>query len=75
MRVREIFARDLFIVVFGITVSALAAGGFIGIRYATAKYKNDLYGSAHWALEEEVRATGLLDRNDGVYVGCVGRPR
>ena len=30
----------------------------------------DLHGSARWATEEDVRRTGLLDSEDGVYVGA-----
>jgi len=31
---------------------------------------DDLHGSAHWASKSEIKATGLLDANGGVYVGA-----
>ena len=73
-RVRDVFARDRLVIIVGLTISVLTAGVFVGARYATARSRNDLYGSAHWATEEEVHATGLLDRNDGVYLGAWAEP-
>jgi type IV secretion system protein VirD4 len=36
---------------------------------ALSRNSEDLHGSARWASEEDVRATGLLDAGSGVYVG------
>jgi type IV secretion system protein VirD4 len=56
---------------------ALAAVGYSYYVMARARSRRqekheDVYGTAHFASEEEVRATGLLanaDKSDGVYVG------
>ncbi|MBV9268034.1 MAG: type IV secretory system conjugative DNA transfer family protein [Acidobacteriaceae bacterium] len=51
----------------------LAIGLFyiLNLRRTKALSKNseDLHGSARWATEEDVKATGLLDSKQGVYVG------
>jgi type IV secretion system protein VirD4 len=50
----------------GIFVAVLIAARRVGLL----QRHTDLHGSAHWASPQEVRATGLLDRDRGVYVGA-----
>ena len=40
-----------------------------GTPKTLSKNTEDLHGSAHWATEQDVRNTGLLDAKQGVYVG------
>jgi type IV secretion system protein VirD4 len=49
----------------------------LNMRYARRLSKNteDIHGSAQWAREEDIRATGLLDSANGVYVGGWSDPR
>ena len=54
--------------------SLIFSGGvffFINLRYTRQLSKNteDLHGSARWADEDDVKNTGLLDAEQGVYVG------
>jgi hypothetical protein len=59
---------------FLVIVGAFLSGGvffFINLRYTRQLSKNteDLHGSARWANEDDVKNTGLLDAEQGVYVG------
>ena len=36
----------------------------------SARGNSKLHGTAHWATPREIKATGLLDGDDGVYVGA-----
>jgi type IV secretion system protein VirD4 len=59
---------------FLVVVGAFASGGvffFLNLRHTKALSRNteDLHGSAHWATEQDLRNTGLLDAKQGVYVG------
>jgi len=69
-RIREPFFEGEMIVVAG---SFLCVGVFFAItNRRTRKLSEnaeDLHGSARWAEEDDVRATGLLDAKSGVYVG------
>ena len=73
--VQGVFAREFLIVAGGVAASAMIAGVFVLRRFGGTKERNDLYGSAHWASPAEVAATGLLDSEDGVYVGAWHDPR
>jgi len=50
-----------------------------GIKTRSAKQHDALHGTAHWASEEEIRATGLLPppgkRGQGVYCGGWKHPK
>ena len=35
----------------------------------------DLHGSARWATEEEIAKSGLVDQDDGVYIGAWREPK
>ena len=58
---------------------AILGGGFCGwfayylvsiLRDRTAtKHNENLHGSARWAKRDDIQEAGLLDANDGVYVG------
>lgn len=39
------------------------------------KGSESLHGSAHWATEKEVKATGLLGSGSGVYIGAWKNPK
>ena len=69
-RVQAIFVRGRLVAFVGLALSLVAAGTFIAVRSTRSRRQNDLYGSAHWATEEEILGTGLLDQDDGVYVGA-----
>lgn len=69
-RVQAIFVRGRLVAIVGFAFSLLAAGTFVAVRSTRSRRQNDLYGSAHWATEDEILATGLLDQDDGVYVGA-----
>ena len=59
---------------YGMAVSAfLLLLYIIGGRIASqsARGNSKLHGTAHWASEKEVKATGLLGNVDGVYVGAI----
>jgi type IV secretion system protein VirD4 len=69
-RLQEIFARGRLVAFVGFALSLLAAGTSVAVRGTRTRRQNDLYGSAHWASREEILSTGLLDQDDGVYVGA-----
>jgi len=58
-------------IVFGGAILSVAFFFVAAGRRARRLSKNaeDLHGSARWATEEDIRATGLLDADRGVYVG------
>ncbi|MBD5657549.1 MAG: type IV secretory system conjugative DNA transfer family protein [Candidatus Eremiobacteraeota bacterium] len=49
---------------------AACIGIAIVVRSSRPQKHSDLHGSAHWATEAEVRESGLLDGDGGVYVGA-----
>jgi type IV secretion system protein VirD4 len=62
----------------------MAGGGILGIvigalmalrRIGRLQRHTDLYGSAHWASPQEVKATGLVGCDRGVYAGAWRDPR
>src|SRR5215471_5501538 len=69
-RVRQPILHGAFIVVVGATAT-LGAVYALNIRKTRRLSQNteDIHGSARWATVEDVRATGLLDNPQGVYVG------
>lgn len=56
---------------FGVAIAALMAAR----RIRRLQRHTDLHGSAHWAMPDEVRATGLVGRDRGVYVGAWRDPQ
>src|SRR6202040_2010932 len=52
-RVQAIFVRGRLVAFVGFTLSLLAAGTLVAVRGARSRRQNDLYGSAHWATEDE----------------------
>jgi type IV secretion system protein VirD4 len=74
-RVQAIFARGRLVAFVGFALSLVSAGTLVAVRSTRSRRQNDLYGSAHWATEEEILGTGLLDQDDGVYVGAWEDPR
>ena len=70
IQIRTPFFEGEMIVFFG---SILCMGGFFVITNRRARRltenAEDLHGSARWASEADVRETGLLEANAGVYVG------
>jgi type IV secretion system protein VirD4 len=69
-RVRQPILLGALIVVVGATAT-LGAVYALNIRKTRRLSQNteDIHGSARWATVEDVRATGLLDNPQGVYVG------
>jgi len=57
--------------VFGGSVLSMAMFFVLANRRARKLMENseDLHGSARWAIEKDIRETGLLDTKSGVYVG------
>ncbi len=70
-RIRKPLFEGEMIVFFG-SFGCLAIFFVVANRRARRLSRNaeDLHGSARWATEEDVRATGMLDVDDGVYVGA-----
>lgn len=63
----------------GLALSITAAVLWLGKRHRSATAHDTLHGSAHWAGESEIRATGLLPapgaKGEGVYVGGWTQPK
>ena len=69
-RVRQPLFEGEMIVFGGSILSVALFFVFAGRRARRlSKDAEDLHGSARWAAEADIRATGLLDANRGVYVG------
>lgn len=71
-------AAQTFNIAYLVTLAAMGLGFgaaivINGIRTRSARQHTTLHGTAHWASETEIRATGLLPANGhkgaGVYVG------
>jgi type IV secretion system protein VirD4 len=72
--------HDVFVHAYAIVLVGSALGMFIAVvmavrRLGRLQRHTDLHGSAHWASPQEVRATGLLGRDRGVYVGAWRDPQ
>lgn len=67
------------VLLLGLALSTTAAVLWIGKRHRSATAHDTLHGSAHWATEAEIRATGLLpqpgQKGEGVYVGGWTKPK
>lgn len=72
---KRVLAHVYYFVTSAVLVCVLAAAY---INYRRTKNlgggTEHLHGSAHWASEEEVKATGLLGTGKGVYVGAWKAP-
>ncbi len=68
-RVHRILGSFWSILGFGELVALVAAIGIVA-RGSRRAETSDLHGSAHWASENEIKKTGLLDGGHGVYVGA-----
>ncbi|MEO6835485.1 MAG: type IV secretory system conjugative DNA transfer family protein [Candidatus Tumulicola sp.] len=73
--VHHVFVHAYMTLACGNAFGILVAGLMAARRVGRLQRHTDLYGSAHWALPDEVRATGLVGRNRGVYVGAWRDPR
>src|SRR5215475_6753469 len=75
-RIRLPLLSGALIVVAGAAVAVILVYG-MNLRRARRLSANteDLHGSARWATPADIEATGLLDSQQGVYVGgwCSGR--
>src|SRR4051794_16213720 len=75
-RIRLPLLSGALIVVAGAAIAVILAYG-MNLRRAKRLSANaeDLHGSARWATQNDIEATGLLDAQQGVYVGgwCTGR--
>src|SRR3954447_15390778 len=75
-RIRLPLLSGALIVVAGAAIAVILVYG-MNLRRARRLSANteDLHGSARWATQTDIEATGLLDAQQGVYVGgwCTGR--
>ena len=67
---RPIFESGIRIFEYPTLIVGLAAMIVVGLSRRGSSHTDDLHGSAHWASRSEVKAAGLLDAGDGVYVGA-----
>jgi type IV secretion system protein VirD4 len=75
LEIHRVFAHAYAIVGLGNALGICVAVLMAVRRVGRLQRHSDLHGSAHWASPQEVRATGLLDRDRGVYVGAWRDPR
>jgi type IV secretion system protein VirD4 len=75
LEIHRVFAHAYAIVAIGNALGVCVAVLMAARRIGTLQRHTDLHGSAHWASPQEVRATGLLDRDRGVYVGAWRDPQ
>ncbi len=77
-RIRLPLLSGALIVVAGAAIAVILVYG-MNLRRAKRLSANteDLHGSARWATQTDIEATGLLDAQQGVYVGgwCTGRSK
>ena len=71
----QVFVHAYEIVALGNSLGVFVATLMAGRRIRRLQRHTDLYGSAHWASPDEVRATGLVGRDRGVYVGAWRNPQ
>jgi len=67
---RPVFQSGVEIFEYPTLIVGLAAMIVVGLSRRGGSHTDDLHGSAHWASRREIKATGLLDADDGVYVGA-----
>jgi type IV secretion system protein VirD4 len=67
---RPVFQSGVRIFEYPTLIVGLAAMIVVGLTRRGRSHTDDLHGSAHWASRREIKATGLLDTGDGVYVGA-----
>ena len=65
-----IFNTGYFILLMTILADCGCVWG-ISFISRTKENQTDVHGSAHWATEKEIADAGLLDNNDGLYLGAV----
>jgi type IV secretion system protein VirD4 len=70
LAIHRVFVHGYDIMTLGNAVGMLAAVAIAVRRVGRLQRHSDLHGSAHWATPREVRATGLVARERGVYVGA-----
>ena len=75
LEIHRVFAHAYAIVALGNALGICVAVLMAARRVGRLQRHTDLHGSAHWASPQEVRATGLLDRDRGVYVGAWRDPQ
>ena len=67
---RPVFQTGIRIFEYPTLIVGVAAMFVVSLSRRHGFHTDDLHGSAHWANRREVKATGLLDAGDGVYVGA-----
>lgn len=70
LAVHHVFLRAYEIILFGNGLGIFIAAAMVARRIRRLQRHTDLHGSAHWASLAEIRATGLLGRDRGVYIGA-----
>jgi type IV secretion system protein VirD4 len=67
---RPVFQSGVRIFEYPTLIIGIAAMIVVGLSRGHGFHTDDLHGSAHWPNRRELKATGLLDAGDGVYVGA-----
>jgi type IV secretion system protein VirD4 len=67
---RPVFQSGLRIFEYPTLIIGVAVMIAVGLSRRGGSHTDDLHGSARWAGRREIKATGLLDAGDGVYVGA-----
>lgn len=66
----EYLTQSLYVVFVGVTLTLIVTAAWNVFRTRAKDAPENLHGSAHWATDEEIRASGMLI-NDGVCCGSV----
>ena len=69
-RVHAILGQFWLVFGIGVAVAIVCALAIVVKSFSKSSEHSDLHGSAHWATEQEIKKTGLLDGGAGVYVGA-----
>lgn len=66
------FFKWLFVKVAFMLLAVLAIFGFGKLFFGRkARSYDDVHGSAHWATRDEIENMGILNNDEGVYIGAV----
>jgi type IV secretion system protein VirD4 len=65
----DTYRYAMVIFVIGFTATILLAKLFIGIKGRSSRKHEGTHGTAHFATQKEVEATGLIGAGSGVYCG------
>lgn len=66
----DVFTRGFYIVYAG-TAAAVVAAFVVALKRSKSTRTADLHGSAHWASEDEIQASGLAEKKPGVILAVL----